>query len=130
MLGKSPEGQLIFKAEVFSVSGEQWIRFTLKDDGQGIHPEKIKTKLKTVHPEMDLTDHNDHDIIQHVFDAGLSTRDEVGEFSGRGIGMNAIKDEAENLGGRAFVESEPPNGSLLTVEIPIMSNSNVQKQAA
>ena len=130
MLGKSPEGELNFSVETYEEDGQPWIRFLLEDDGQGIHPERIKDKLSKVKPDLDMSSMSDYDIIQHVFDAGLSTRDEVGEFSGRGIGMNAIKDEAEQMGGRAFVVSEPPNGSKLTVEVPLFGLVQANVNAA
>lgn len=130
MLGKPSEGQLQFKVEVYQESGADWIRFKLSDDGQGIHAEKIKEKLSKAHPDIDYSKMDDYEIIQHVFDSGLSTRDEVGELSGRGIGMNAIKDEAEQMGGHAFVESSPPNGSVLTVEVPMNGPANSARQAA
>ena len=122
MLGKPQEGELVFGAEEFKKDGSDWLRFTLTDDGQGIHPEKIRNKLIENGKEEEIKNLSDHDIIQFVFNSGLSTREEVGELSGRGIGMNAIKDEAERMGGTAVVESTPPNGTRLTVEVPVKPN--------
>lgn len=117
MMGKTDEGKITFSFEQFKSGGQDWYRFTVSDDGQGIHPEAIKAKLsktgKAVPPDI-----SDQDLIQVIFDAGFSTRGEVGEFSGRGVGLNALHEEARRLGGFAKVESIPGQGSTIIVEVP------------
>jgi len=130
MMGKPPGATLSFEAEQFENQNQLWLRIIFSDDGQGIHAENIRKKLQLIHPDVDLTESSDFDIIQHVFDSGLSTRDAVGDFSGRGIGMNAIKDEAEKLGGHAFVESTPPNGTRLVIEVPFKAVAAASQKAA
>ena len=55
-------------------------------------------------------------IIQGIFEPGFSSRDEVGDFSGRGIGMDAVKTEVIKLGGNIHVESELGKGTKLLLK--------------
>jgi len=117
MLGKNEQGTVKFVYSEFERNGVLWSRFTVQDDGQGIHPEVIRKKLSSLgrDPNINLSD---FDLLQVVFESGFSTRTEVGEYSGRGIGMNAVREEAERLGVRAWVESQVGQGTSLFVEVP------------
>lgn len=123
MMGKDPSGRLVFKSEFFELNNRRWVRFALSDDGQGIDASRIRTKFAG-------STESDDEIIQHVFDPGLTTRTVVGEFSGRGVGLNAVKAEAEALGGRAIVKTEIGKGSQLIVEVPDLGFPNSQKLSA
>jgi two-component system chemotaxis sensor kinase CheA len=57
-------------------------------------------------------------VIQHVFDSGFSTLDRVNDISGRGIGMDAIRTCALELGGQCRVVSKVGKGSTLVIEFP------------
>ena len=116
-LGKSPEGLIRTYIETFMHNGS-WLRIKIADDGRGISSNLLRKKLASTSQTGDIRNLNDFDIMQLVFNSGLSTKDEVGEFSGRGIGMNAIRDEAERLGGRAWVESVENKGTQIIVEVP------------
>lgn len=123
MMGKDPAGRLVFTSEFFELNNRRWIRFELTDDGQGIDASRIRAKFEG-------STETDEQIIQHVFDPGLTTRTVVGEFSGRGVGLNAVKTEAEALGGRAIIKTEIGKGSQLIVEVPDLGFPNSQKLSA
>lgn len=114
--GKSPEGTIQTHIEIFEQAG-RWVRFKIMDDGGGISASQIRESLLRS-GSTDAAGLTDEQVIQYVFNSGVTTKDEVGEFSGRGIGMNAIKAEAERLGGRAWVETELGRGTRLIVEVP------------
>src|SRR5690606_5533160 len=99
MAGKSEMGHIDVKVEQFSKNESHWIRITIEDDGAGISIEKMRQKVAATEPSVDVHKLSDTEVAQYVFSSGISTKEEVGEFSGRGIGMNAIKAEAEHLGG-------------------------------
>ena len=63
---------------------------------------------------------SDHQVIQYIFDDGFSTRDSVSDFSGRGVGMSAIKASAEELGGTVEVQTQPGVGSRLMIKVPLI----------
>ena len=55
--------------------------------------------------------------------AGFSSKEEATDMSGRGVGLDAIKFEAERLKGKAWVESELGKGTKLFVEVPLIQEA-------
>lgn len=98
----------------------------IDDDGNGVNPEKIREKLAK--KDIDTTKESDSEVIQHIFDSQFSTRDQVTETSGRGVGMDAIKYAAEELNGRCWVESNYGKGTSLFVEVPYITNFYTEKK--
>lgn len=94
----------------------QFLQIKVKDDGGGIDPARIRAKL--MQKGFDVGGENDQQVIQHIFDSQFSTREIVTETSGRGVGMDAIRAEAELLGGRCWVESKLNQGTELFVIVP------------
>lgn len=121
MMGKDPAGKIQVTAASFHDVNGRWLRIKIQDDGGGIDPGRIRSKLNGKYPDDRLAQMTDGDIIQHIFDSGLSTKDQIGEFSGRGIGLNAVLIEAQKLGGRAWVESQIGQGSTFIIEVPDLS---------
>ncbi|MEN0057455.1 MAG: ATP-binding protein, partial [Bdellovibrio sp.] len=114
--GKSMEGSIEIDVQV-DTSAAHIMRILVKDDGCGIDPQRIRAKLgDRVSPH-----ESDFEVIQHIFDSQFSTREQVTEISGRGVGMDAIKKAAEDLQGRAWVESIPGQGSSLFIEVPYLT---------
>jgi two-component system chemotaxis sensor kinase CheA len=116
--GKNEAGQISIRAQWVVRGSGRWLRIAIQDDGRGIDANRIRAKLDQRYPSVDWREHSDQEVLQHVFEAGLSSRDEVGEFSGRGIGMDAILTEARQMGGEAVIESEVGHGTTLIVEVP------------
>ncbi len=73
-----------------------------------------------------LPEENDHQVIQHIFDAQFSTKQEVTELSGRGVGLDAVKFEVEKLGGRIWVESRVGKGSQFWIELPWKTRNRIK----
>ncbi len=116
-VGKPEEGHLYLSVQEFEKDNHDWVRITLKDDGGGIDPHIIKSKMNSEKTK----GLSDHEIIQLIFEDGFSSKDEVSDFSGRGVGMSAIKYEAEAIGGKVWVDSTLGKGTTLTLEIPNIS---------
>ena len=112
--GKDPAGQL--KVEVRAASGK--IAMTISDDGKGIDPGIIREKMKTKYPEQDFTSQSDQEIIQLVSMPGFSSRDSVGEFSGRGVGLDALREEVVKLGGQMYIQSKVGQGTSISLTFP------------
>ncbi len=118
-MGKDEYGKISIKVETFSREKNKWLRVSVSDDGKGIDPEKILAKLK----ELGLNNHikeNPKELIQAVFLPEFSTKSEVSEISGRGVGLNSIIVEAQKLNGLAWVETELNVGSCLIIEVPLL----------
>ncbi len=91
----------------------------IADDGRGIDPEVIRRKAVKkglVSAKAELTR---DDIYDLVFMPGFSTRDEVSELSGRGVGMDVVKNNIASMSGMIEIDSEVGRGTRLTITLPI-----------
>ena len=70
--------------------------------------------------ERPISRSDDKEIIQCIFEPGFSTRDEVSEVSGRGVGMDVVKKEAKKIDGVIKVESTLGKGTTFKIELPIL----------
>lgn len=91
----------------------------VEDDGGGIDAEKIKQKALEkglVGPEDELTDREIHDLM---FTPGFSTSETVSEVSGRGVGLDIVKDKLSSIGGIVEVRSKKDEGTTFVLTLPI-----------
>lgn len=97
------------------------IRFAITDDGRGINHEELLRKAleREIVSQDQALKMARNDVLQLVFAPGLSTSEQVTDVSGRGIGMDAIKNEAQKLGGRAWVDSEIGKSTTVYIEVPV-----------
>ncbi|OFZ10820.1 MAG: hypothetical protein A2Z20_01325 [Bdellovibrionales bacterium RBG_16_40_8] len=128
-MSKPTQGLIQTYIETFERMGA-WLRIKIIDDGRGISIDALRKKLVAAGEAEKIKDLSEAAIMQHVFSSGISSKDEVGEFSGRGIGMNAIREEAERLGGKAWVESEKGKGTQLIIEVPDLQRAKCDNRAA
>ncbi len=92
----------------------------LSDDGSGIDVEQVRKKAIAqglIDPNDDTL--TDTDIMQYIFNAGLSTTKKVTQISGRGVGMDVVRSEIRQLGGTVSVESTKGKGSRFTMRVPL-----------
>jgi len=106
----------------FKLNGGDF-EIVLQDDGQGIDPERIKEKAieKGLKSEEELFQIKEENIVDMIFMPGLSTKEEMTEVSGRGVGMDAVREEVERLGGTISVSSKIDEGTTLVIKLPILS---------
>jgi two-component system chemotaxis sensor kinase CheA len=89
------------------------------DNGGGISPERLKQKATEkglLKPGQTISD---QDAINLIFHSGFSTKTQVTEVSGRGIGMDVVKTNIEQIQGEIFVESAPNEGSTFKIMLPL-----------
>jgi two-component system chemotaxis sensor kinase CheA len=113
--GKSPKGSIVFKAYY---SGANVI-IKIQDDGKGIDPEVIRKKAVErglISTDIELSK---KEILDLVFLSGFTTRSEVSDISGRGVGMDVVKRKINSIRGEVSIESEIGQGTILTLEIPL-----------
>lgn len=113
--GKDPEGTLTLSAE--QKAGRIVIR--IADDGRGIDRDKVLAKAIAnglVSAEAELSD---EDIHQLIFAPGFSTAAQVSSISGRGVGMDVVKQNVKDLGGRITIESVPGKGTTFALALPL-----------
>jgi len=106
----------------FKVNDDNFL-IQLKDDGQGILYEDIKSKVieKGLKGEEELEQMSRDDIIQLVFLQGFTTKENITEISGRGVGLDAVKMEVEKMGGKISVSSNVDEGVIFSIELPIIA---------
>jgi two-component system chemotaxis sensor kinase CheA len=114
--GKSPIATITLEARN---EGSEVLIF-VKDDGKGLDKEKILNCAKAnnllVKPEEEMTE---KEIYSLIFIPGFSTKDEVTEISGRGVGLDVVIKNIETIGGRVYIDSTPDIGSIITIKIPL-----------
>jgi len=113
--GKKPAGRLEIKA--YHKGGA--INIEINDDGKGLNKERILKKA--IESGMVAADSpiTDAEIYKLIFAAGLSTADKVTDISGRGVGMDVVKQNIEKLRGRVDITSNPGLGSTFTIRLPL-----------
>lgn len=91
-----------------------------KDNGAGMDAAKILAKAKKngllTKPENEYTE---KEIFNFVIAAGFSTNESVTQYSGRGVGMDVVKQNIEKVGGKLIVSSKLGVGSTFTIRIPL-----------
>jgi two-component system chemotaxis sensor kinase CheA len=113
--GKPAVGTIWLRA--FHRSGRVIIE--IADDGAGIDPARIRAKAierGIIAPDAQLSDSQ---LRMLVFHAGFSTRDQVSAYSGRGVGMDVVRQNVQQLNGVISLKSETGEGSSVTLELPL-----------
>ena len=114
--GKNRAGQIRVTTELITNDGQNFVQILIQDDSGGIDPEKVKKKL--ISKGISCENETPHQIIQHIFDPSFSTKEEVSEISGRGVGLDAVKSAVLELSGKLHVESELGRGSKFVFSFP------------
>ena len=113
--GKTPEGKIELKA--FHSEGHVFIE--VQDDGAGIDTEKIKDIARSKQLLDDETELSEEEAFQLLFLPGFSTSESISDISGRGVGMDAVRQDIESLRGAIFIKSELGQGSTFQIKLPL-----------
>ena len=108
--GKSPEGSVIFRA----TESPSEVVFEITDDGRGIDWAAVSAKAQ----RLGLPCSSAREAFEVLFHDGFSTRDEVSELSGRGVGLGAVRESCRAIGGEASLQSVRGKGTTLTFRFP------------
>jgi two-component system chemotaxis sensor kinase CheA len=115
--GKPPAGKLVLAA---SQQGDH-ILISVKDDGAGIDPDRLRSKVV----EKGLIDAaaaarlNPQECLQLVFLPGFSTKEQISDLSGRGVGMDVVKSAITRLNGSVTINSKLGVGSTVLIRVPL-----------
>jgi two-component system chemotaxis sensor kinase CheA len=115
--GKPPSGTIA----VTAAQRGNHVMIEVEDDGAGIDEQKlIRRAIEAGHlDETGARELTRRDAYNLMFVPGLSTKDAADELSGRGVGMDVVKTNISRLSGIIDVESEPGQGTRLTITLPI-----------
>ncbi len=116
-VGKNPQGTITLNA--YHQSGNVVIE--IQDDGKGLDKSKLleKAKLQGIVSASDIASINDNQIFDLIFHPGLSTAAEVSDVSGRGVGMDVVKKNIQELNGSVDIRSQSKVGTTITIRLPL-----------
>ncbi len=114
--GKPAVGTI--KLSAYSSSGE--VVIVVSDDGKGMDPQKLLAKAEQngilTKPR---AEYSEKEAMGLIMLPGFSTNEQVTEYSGRGVGMDVVKQGIEKLGGTVSVDSKLGEGTTFTIKIPL-----------
>lgn len=115
--GKTDTGTLHLEA----YQEGNYINIIIKDDGRGLNTEKIIQKAieKNIITAEEALRLSENDVKNLIFNSGFSTKEEVDEMSGRGVGMDVVKSSVEELNGTIIVDSIRNQGTAITIKLPL-----------
>ncbi|GAB5451377.1 MAG: hypothetical protein Hals2KO_17050 [Halioglobus sp.] len=112
--GKPNAGRIT--VDVVKSGGDYVIK--LADDGRGIDADAIRESARSKGLDFDVDALSDDEVLRLIFHKGFSTADKVSEISGRGVGMEIVLTELQQLGGDIQIQSAPGQGTTFVVRIP------------
>ncbi|QIT55686.1 chemotaxis protein CheA [Aquisalimonas sp. 2447] len=115
--GKPRKGVLRLSAEQ---EGDH-ILLTIADDGKGMDPEALRTKVveKGLMDRESANRLDEKDCFNLIFMPGFSTKAEISDVSGRGVGMDVVKTKISQLNGTVDIDSAPGRGTTLKIKVPL-----------
>ena len=119
LAGKKDRGKISLSAK--RESGMLWI--CVEDNGTGLSREKILKAARAkqlLDPSVADSAYTDGEVYQLITLSGFSTNEDVTQFSGRGVGMDVVVRDIEQVGGTLEIESLPGEGCKMTIKIPLL----------
>jgi two-component system chemotaxis sensor kinase CheA len=114
--GKNPTGHVTLSAQ--NVGGE--VIISVSDDGRGLDRERILAKAGSRGLlKKPVSEYTDREIDNLLTAPGFSTKDDISEYSGRGVGLDVVKMNVERLGGTIIIESVRGVGTNVLMKIPL-----------
>lgn len=115
--GKSDTGTIRLRA--FHEGGH--VIICIEDDGAGINADKVLNKAiaNGVVSETEAAQMSENEILRLIFNAGLSTAEQISSVSGRGVGMDVVKTQIEKIGGTVDLTSVVGRGTTVRIKIPL-----------
>ncbi|HEY0973737.1 MAG TPA: chemotaxis protein CheA [Solimonas sp.] len=115
--GKPPAGKLVLSARQ---EGDH-ILISVTDDGAGMDPERLREKAveKGLLDRASAAQLSTEECLQLVCLPGFSTKEQVSDLSGRGVGMDVVMSRIKALNGSLQIESKPGHGSRLHIRVPL-----------
>jgi two-component system chemotaxis sensor kinase CheA len=115
--GKPAKGTLTLEAK--NLGGDVWL--IIRDDGKGLDREKILEKAISLGfvDEHHANELPDKEVFALIFKPGFSTKDEVSEYSGRGVGMDVVTKNIKKIRGIISIDSTKDLGTTISIKIPL-----------
>lgn len=114
-VGKNPQG--LVKLTIYN-RGDNMV-LEIKDDGKGLNIERILAKAKAIGLVAADAELSEQESYKLIFASGFSTKDAVTALSGRGVGMDVVKTQVEQVKGSIEVQSKEGQGSTFRIVLPL-----------
>jgi two-component system, chemotaxis family, sensor kinase CheA len=113
--GKEPRGRLVLSA----AHREGKVEILVTDDGRGINKDRVRTRAVDRGLIGPNDQPSDRALFDFLFQPGFSTAEQVSEISGRGVGLDVVRRNVEELGGNVDVESTEQKGCTFRIRLPL-----------
>jgi len=115
LLGKPEQGLI----EITATHRSNRTLITIRDDGWGISLEKIRTRALAMGLDASLlANASDEELLSLIFEPGFTTSEQVTALSGRGVGMDVVRNNLKLIRGDVKVDTEPGVGTTFTLSLP------------
>ena len=112
--GKSEQGNIVLTLKRYSST----YTLQLQDDGKGLDASVIQAKAEKLNLPLTRTD-TPSELLSVICQAGFSSRTEVSEISGRGVGMDVVAEQISLLNGSLSLETTPGKGTTFKINFPV-----------
>jgi two-component system chemotaxis sensor kinase CheA len=108
-----------------------WLGVRVSDDGAGIDALAVRKRAEALGlaGARELATTDDGRVLRLILAQGVSTSGRADEASGRGVGLSAVLEEVERLGGEMDIESSPGRGTTFVVRVPLAATEKGKEQA-
>ncbi|MBA9078005.1 chemotaxis protein CheA [Rufibacter quisquiliarum] len=115
-LKKTPQGNVFLSAQ----NDRDTVILKLTDDGKGIDQQEVRKAIvqRGFLPAEAAEDLRESEVLSYLFEPGFSLAKEVTEVSGRGVGLDVVKNAIDSIGGRIRVDSKKGEGTTFTLFLP------------
>jgi two-component system, chemotaxis family, sensor kinase CheA len=115
--GKNEEGTVVLRA--FHSGNHVFIE--IEDDGAGISRDKVLKKAisKGIITEQSAAGFTDKQAYELILSSGFSTAETISDISGRGVGLDVVKNTIESLGGSISIDSKENEGTIFSIQLPL-----------
>ena len=118
IVGKAEKATITLSAKTEA----DFVLISVSDDGKGLDRQKILEKAKSqgiLDKNKSVDDYSDEEVFQLITAPGFSTKEQVTEYSGRGVGLDVVLSNIAFIGGNLEIESKRGRGSTMTMKIPL-----------
>lgn len=120
LAGKKERGRITLRAEQRS----RYVVLYITDDGSGIDLNLLREKLSTAGIVSNSEKLSDSEALEYIFYPSVSTKKDVTELSGRGVGLDVVKKNIQDLRGSVQVDNRPGQGVQFEIHIPFTLSVN------
>lgn len=115
---KNEDGEI--KLKIYKKKSNTYVE--ISDDGKGIDKNAILRKAISMNliNESDAINVKENDIYNFIFYPGFSTKNEISEISGRGVGLDVVKESLNKLNGKIEIISEIDKGTTFSLQLPLI----------